>query len=268
MKFYKRDPDRALAGMAELTLKQRGAYNSIIDLLYSRDGDVPDDDARVSRMIACHWREWVAVKKDLIALGKIWVEGGKLHAKRVQETIKDASRFSQEQSMRASRGWQARKNVNENNDPLMPPGNASTATATARLSKKEKRDSKESPKKFPRDALISILGDELASAVIEHRQRISKPLTFRAAEMLARQFEKYHDPPAGAEAMLARGWQGFKAEWMDSDQRRGRGKDNGRDEYLRQVARRLDERASPNSGVDNDPGQGDAVKLLPSRNVR
>jgi uncharacterized protein YdaU (DUF1376 family) len=130
MKFYKRDPDRALAGMNELTLKQRGAYNSLLDLLYSRDGDVPDDDQRVAKMIACHWREWKAVKEELIALGKVWSEGGKLRAKRVQETLKEASDFSQEQSRKASEGWVKRKNDNKNNDTVMPSGNALTPTAT------------------------------------------------------------------------------------------------------------------------------------------
>lgn len=130
MKFYKRDPDRALSGMAELSLKQRGAYNSLLDLLYSRDGDVPDDDQRVARMMTCHWREWKAVKEELMALGKVWSEGGRLHAKRVQETIKEAARFSQDQSTRASSGWEKRKKDNENSDGEMPSGNASTPTAT------------------------------------------------------------------------------------------------------------------------------------------
>lgn len=128
MKFYKRDPDRALAGMAELTLKQRGAYNSLIDLLYSRDGDVPDDDIRVAKMMACHWREWKKIKAELIALGKVWTDGGKLHAKRVQETIKEAADFAQEQSRRASKGWQKRKNTSEINGRPMPSGNALTPT--------------------------------------------------------------------------------------------------------------------------------------------
>ena len=130
MKFYKRDPDRALAGMAELSLKQRGAYNSLLDLLYSRDGNVPDDDARVAKMMSCHWREWAAVKKELIGLGKVWVEDGVLRARRVQETIKEASDFSQDQSKRASKGWQKRKKSNENNGPVMPTGNALTPTPT------------------------------------------------------------------------------------------------------------------------------------------
>lgn len=131
MKFYKRDPERALNGMRELTLKQRGAYNSILDLLYSRDGDLPDDDLRVAKMIGCHWREWKAVKEELIALGKVWIEGGKIQAKRVQDTLKEAAKFAQDQSKKASSGWEKRKSDNENKDRVMPPGNASTPTPTA-----------------------------------------------------------------------------------------------------------------------------------------
>jgi len=116
--------------MNELTLKQRGAYNSILDLLYSRDGDVPDDDVRVARMICCNWREWKAVKAELIALGKIWLEGGKIRAKRVKETLREASDFSQEQRKKASERWQKSEKPNENNGPVMPQENASRAQST------------------------------------------------------------------------------------------------------------------------------------------
>lgn len=139
VKFYKRDPDRALAGMSELTLKQRGAYSSLIDLLYSRDGDVPDDDRRVARMLSCHWREWKAVKKQLMDLGKIWVEGGRLNAKRVQETLKEAADFSQVQSKRASERWQKSENNKENNVTPMRGGNALTPTPTPTPTKKERK---------------------------------------------------------------------------------------------------------------------------------
>jgi uncharacterized protein YdaU (DUF1376 family) len=105
MKFYKRDPDRALAGMAELSFEERGAYNSLLDLLYSRDGDVPDDDERVARMLSCNKREWVRLKRALIGLGKVWVDEGKLCAKRVQETINEAAEFSSKQRSNVTRRW-------------------------------------------------------------------------------------------------------------------------------------------------------------------
>ena len=138
MHWYKRDPDAALAGMAELTFEERGAYNSILDLLYSRDGDVPDDDVRVSRMIACHWRTWAALKARLIELGKLRIEGGKIVARRVQETIKEAAELSEKQRKKAAQRWEKEKSPNENNDADDAAGNASTSTTiTTTTNKKE-----------------------------------------------------------------------------------------------------------------------------------
>lgn len=128
--WYKRDPDAALAGMAELTLAERGAYNSIIDLLYSRGGNVPDDDVLVARMIGCHWREWRAMKARLVERGKVRLEGGKITANRVQEALKEAADFSQDQRRRAAKRWHKSEKDNGIKEPTMPPGNASTTTTT------------------------------------------------------------------------------------------------------------------------------------------
>jgi uncharacterized protein YdaU (DUF1376 family) len=138
MKFYKRDPDRALAGMAELTLKQRGAYNSLLDLLYSRDGDVPDDDQRVARMICCHQHEWKAAKAQLMALGMVWSENGKLMALRVQETIREATEFAQTQRIRIAGRWQKSELPNDINDATIPRGNTNTVIVTPTVTPRPK----------------------------------------------------------------------------------------------------------------------------------
>jgi hypothetical protein len=38
MKWYKRDPNAALTGMASLKLEERGAYNTILHLIYATTG--------------------------------------------------------------------------------------------------------------------------------------------------------------------------------------------------------------------------------------
>lgn len=75
--------------------------------------------------------------------------------------------------------------------------------------------------KNPRQALEMVLDAEHATSVIEHRQRLRKPLTLKAAELLAGQFAKCADPNAGADAMVLNGWQGFNPDWMDRQQVRG-----------------------------------------------
>jgi uncharacterized protein YdaU (DUF1376 family) len=115
MKFYYHRPDAAIAGMAELSLEQRGAYYSILDVLYSRDGVVPDDDRLVARMINVHWRTWKAVKRQLMAAGKLRVNFGLLEANGVSEELLRVSRLSQDQRKRASKRWQEFKKAKEIN---------------------------------------------------------------------------------------------------------------------------------------------------------
>jgi hypothetical protein len=115
LKWYKRDPVAALEGMAELTLEERGAYNTLIDLLYARDEDVPDDDVLVARMMSCHWRSWRAIKKRLIARKKVRVVDGKLSANRVHDTFMEASRRVQEWFKNGSGSFQESKKPNDFN---------------------------------------------------------------------------------------------------------------------------------------------------------
>lgn len=64
------------------------------------------------------------------------------------------------------------------------------------------------------DALMTVLDEEHARAVVDHRRALRKPLTVHAAGLLAKQFALCHDPNEGADEMVMRGWQGFKPAWV------------------------------------------------------
>ena len=123
MKWYKRDPDAALGGMAELSFAECGAYNRLIDLLYSRDGQVLDDDVFCARCFHCNPRTWRKLKKRLIARGKVWAEGGYLHATRVDETIIQAGIVSENQRNKVRMRWERARKAKEINNSAIQPGN-------------------------------------------------------------------------------------------------------------------------------------------------
>lgn len=130
MKWYKRDPDAALIGFRGLSHDAKSAYGTIIDLSYSRDGDVPDDEHFLCMHIECRPQWWRRVKTELITHGKIRIISGKLVANRVETTLKEAANYAETQAKRARQGWVSRKNNNKNNGGFLPLGNAYTTTTT------------------------------------------------------------------------------------------------------------------------------------------
>jgi type IV secretory pathway TrbL component len=58
----------------------------------------------------------------------------------------------------------------------------------------------------------------MAGEVIEHRNRLRKPLTPFAARLLANKFRLTPDPNAAATVMIEKGWQGFDPSWAGTDQ--------------------------------------------------
>lgn len=79
LRWYKRDPRAALAGMMELSLEERGAYNTILDLIYVNDGKVLDDGRLLANWMGVEVRAWKRIRKRLIDRHKIYLLGGFIH---------------------------------------------------------------------------------------------------------------------------------------------------------------------------------------------
>jgi uncharacterized protein YdaU (DUF1376 family) len=131
MKFYMRNPDAAIAGMNELTFEQIGFYNLLIDLLYARDGVVPDDGAAVAHMLGNRdLRAYRRLKAELIQAGKIRVDNsGMLDANGVRSVRLLAEVRSKSARSAAQVRWSNYQKAKENNDPLMLSRNASISTS-------------------------------------------------------------------------------------------------------------------------------------------
>lgn len=73
----------------------------------------------------------------------------------------------------------------------------------------------------PLDELCLVLDGARAAAVVEHRKRLRKPLTAYAARQLAAKLAEVPEPNAAADEMIANGWQGFSAHWLERMKNRG-----------------------------------------------
>lgn len=116
MKYYWREPDAALAGMAGLTLEQIGFYNLVIDMLYARDGIVPADASALARMMQRDPRTVLRLKVELMEAGKLHEGvGGLLTANRVDRTRHLAEVRSKSAALAANVRWEKYRNAKQIN---------------------------------------------------------------------------------------------------------------------------------------------------------
>lgn len=69
--------------------------------------------------------------------------------------------------------------------------------------------------------LTPVLGEELALAIIEHRDKVKKePLTEYAAKLQVKEYLKCGDPVAAAEMQILRGWRSIRCDWFQNEMRK------------------------------------------------
>jgi hypothetical protein len=138
------------------------------------------------------------------------------------------------------------------------------------LTGKKKNIRQERLNQTPRDTLLECLSPENADGVLASRKAMRRPLTGRAAQLLAKGFLATADPNAAAEMMIARGWQGFKPEWFDNERRSNGQSQSGKKRSISDVApdfiKRIDEKFAYLDDVRPAHGGaegGPTVRMLP-----
>jgi uncharacterized protein YdaU (DUF1376 family) len=135
IKWYKRDPDAALGGMMVLTLEERGAYNTVLDLIYSHDDNLIDDDRFIAGWMRCDLRVWRRIKNRLVELGKIELSGGLVTNFRatseVDEALGRVASVSEVNRIKGIKSGIARRKINGLTEPTVEPKmNTPTPTPT------------------------------------------------------------------------------------------------------------------------------------------
>jgi uncharacterized protein YdaU (DUF1376 family) len=111
LKWYKRDPRAALTGMRGLSLEERGAYNTILDLIYCHDGALEDNSREICHELHCNVRTWRRIKARLLDLGKLYVYDKCLRNERADAEVAKAQSLAKLSAEASLKRWAAHNEI-------------------------------------------------------------------------------------------------------------------------------------------------------------
>lgn len=104
--WYKREPDKALSGKMGLTLEERGAYDTIIDLIYAHAGQLQHDENLLRYWFGTDIRVVRRLVDRLVELDKIQIRGGIIHTRKSDELIADRIQVLDQKRRAAEARWE------------------------------------------------------------------------------------------------------------------------------------------------------------------
>lgn len=124
--------------MLALTLEERGAYNTCLDLIYDREGPIPDDARWLSGWMGVSSRKWATIRASLIVKAKLFavnVNGvPSLMNQRAAIELENQSNRSRELAENGAKGGrkvaEQKAKDNKNNAPPQAPVKLYTGTVT------------------------------------------------------------------------------------------------------------------------------------------
>lgn len=229
IKWYKRDPSAALGGMMGLSLEDRGAYNTVLDLIYSRDGNLPDDDRFIAGWMGVDVRVWRRIKQRLIDLGKLYIADGIVRNERADvEVLSALSRVgSARDAGKASgnaRRYKSNQQSRENNDlertddPTDRERNLELTTTTPRIEEEAKASpSARARAKPPRSTGVDI---PLPDDWIPNLGPAAQAIVDRWPPGLLERDELAFRSHAKANGRLAKDWDAAFRTWITKTEQR------------------------------------------------
>lgn len=102
--WHKRYHSDALTGMIGLTLEERGAFQTVLDMIYDRGGPIPDNDRLLSSQMGVTPRKWRSLKTALIGHGKIAAWGGLIGNQKALLEIEEYEKMSRKRAENGAKG--------------------------------------------------------------------------------------------------------------------------------------------------------------------
>lgn len=215
-----------LGDTRHLTTEQHGAYLLLLMAMWTSDGILPNDEAKLARMAGLSVAKWRKIGPDVLEF--FTVEGATVTQKRLKKEREKWEKKSEARREAGKRGGTAKSlkeheaavanaTANATDLPQQNPSIFHIPDCREEASSNEDADARRAPappKATPRSELEAVLSPEMAGAVIDHRRAKGAKLTVKAAQGLAKKLAQWPDPHEAAEEMIVAGWTGFEPEWL------------------------------------------------------
>lgn len=104
MPYHRRYHGDALQGYRRLTLEQRGAYTTILDLIYDAGGPIDNNERWLAGELNCSLRKARVLISELLSLRKIFLnERGQISNHRCEAEIENSLKISRKRAENASK---------------------------------------------------------------------------------------------------------------------------------------------------------------------
>jgi uncharacterized protein YdaU (DUF1376 family) len=244
--WFKFFPSDWISGVSTLSAAERGVYVTILAMIYDHGGPIRRDDARLARCCGLPTPGLMRALDALVLMEKLTLENGLISNFRAEIELHERESRKVEASENASSRWKKNKQnqrvidatpqektckPNATRAPVLEDKipedrildiNANAFIANGKPSAVDPPELRliekpvcRVPKPNPASALCGVIGEELATAIVDHRKRLRKPLTPFAAELLAKSLSECANPRSSAKTMIERGWMTIKPGWGD-----------------------------------------------------
>lgn len=192
--------DAYLADTTHLTTEEHGAYFLLMLAAWRQpDCALPDDDRKLARIAGVSQQKWRSIKATVM---DFWtLEKGRFHQARLSKEHAWVREKSKASSKSAKARWQKQPPEKKEN------GGKRTHSG---------RNAPPPPPSNPNGLQPDGVSDQVWSDFIQHRKRKKADVTPTAMQRIVSQAKEANWPIEEALVeMIARGWTGFNAEWVD-----------------------------------------------------
>jgi uncharacterized protein YdaU (DUF1376 family) len=207
--FYTSD---FLGGTGGMTAATKGVYITLLCLMYEADGPLTQQYDTLARRCGCTLPAFKRAVQALEDDGKVVVLDEGIWSQKCEKHVAQRRERRRSATSAAKTRWEKTKEKQVEADksamrkacqPEPEPEKEERAKA---LSKKEPLE----PSPF--EILTEVVSPEVASDFLAHRKAMRKPVTARAAKLIAKKIRDHQNPDAVLNESIANGWQGVFPE--------------------------------------------------------